>query len=241
MLIKANKRSSVPDWATRWESRSKLIAAISYTFTAISLTHIVSIFIAYLLALTTLFLMNIPIKLLLQRYLIISPFLLLMTVPLFWSFQHQQSIFALILLLKAFTSMTVLTIILETQTLDQLMSGLLGFHIPPTLITILVLSYRYVFLLLDDVQRMLTAIKSRLFHGGIRFKSLKIYGQLMAALLVKAFERSEHMYEAMTARGFTGSLPITSTAIITKQDGLKTVISILIIAALIIIDKRVNL
>ncbi|WP_018933175.1 energy-coupling factor transporter transmembrane component T family protein [Gracilibacillus lacisalsi] len=236
-MMNSQASVQVPNWAANWEARTKIVAAIIYIFGVISLTQISFTAVAYLSSLLVLLVMRISIKLLLQRYLIITPFLLLMTIPMLWQPETSNAIFVGLIITKAFTSMTVITIVLESQSLDQLINGLAGLHIPPKLLTILILSYRYVFMFLDDIQRMLTAAKSRFFRGSIRISKLRVYGQLMAGLLVKAIERSENMYKAMASRGFEGAIPFTPSNKITSKDIIKTGISITIICSIIILEN----
>ncbi|GAE34322.1 transmembrane component NikQ of energizing module of nickel ECF transporter [Halalkalibacter akibai JCM 9157] len=185
--------------------------------------------------------MGIPVKSLFKRCLIITPFLLLMTIPLLFnqglSLIHDNVIFALLIITKAFTSMTVLTILLDSQSLEQFMNSLAHLKVPPILITVLMLSYRYVFLFLEDIQKMQLAAKARFFNGGINIKSLRTYGQLTGCLLIKSLDRSEHVYEALTSRSFTGQLQFGSCKAVSKFDISKSLVVVLTISALVIIEK----
>ncbi|GAE24894.1 hypothetical protein JCM9140_857 [Halalkalibacter wakoensis JCM 9140] len=233
----AESLQGISKWALSWEPRAKLIAAVLYIFGVISLSSPIMITIAYLITFIAVFLMGISITLLLKRYLIILPFLLLMTLPLVFgqgsAFSVDHLSFAIVIFLKAFTSMTVITIILDTQSLEQFMTSLSHLKVPPVLITVLMLSYRYVFLFLDDIQKMQTAAKSRFFKGGIGLSQLKIYGQLTGCLLRKSLDRSDKVYEAMASRCFNGQLQFSSPKLITKLDLTKTISVIFIISVLI--------
>ncbi|SET55431.1 cobalt ECF transporter T component CbiQ [Oceanobacillus limi] len=231
------QQTQIPKWARSWESRSKLIAAICYIFGVISLTTLPTLIIAYTFSLITLVSMRISFILLLKRYLIITPFLLLMTLPLFSQYTMDNALFASLIIIKAFTSMTVITILLETQSLDTLMNSLTGLKMPPMLITILILSYRYVFLFLDDISRMMTAAKSRFFKGELGVRSLRVYGHFIASLLIKALHRSDKMYEAMASRGFNGQLAFQSTKKVGYHDIFKTCLTVIVIALLIIFER----
>jgi cobalt/nickel transport system permease protein len=233
--------AAIPTWAKSWEPRAKLIAAVFYIFIVISFTNGSVVFIAFTIALLGLLCMRISFLLLLKRYLVITPFLMLMTIPLLFNFDlsfHTQNVsFILLIVLKAFTSMTVITIILDSQSLDQFMNSLAGLKIPAVLITVLILSYRYVFLFLDDIQKMQTAATSRFFRGGIRIKKIKVYGQLTAALLSRSVERADRMYEAMASRCFTGKLYFQKGQKLTPADIGKTGCAVLLILLLLLLDK----
>ncbi|MBM4761483.1 energy-coupling factor transporter transmembrane component T [Bacillus sp. B15-48] len=228
---------AMPQWAFSWEPRAKLIAAIIYIFGVISLTTPLFAGIAYMLAVMTVLLMGIPLIVLLKRYLIITPFLLLMTVPLLFDDAGDHLSFATLIIVKAFTSMTVITILLDSQTPEQFMNSLAGLKIPPVVITVLVHSFRYVYLFLDDIQKLQLAAKSRLFQGGISLQKLKIYGQLTATLLIKSLNRSDRVYEAMASRCFTGTLPLKYSRKITTADLVKTTFVGVVIIGLIVFEK----
>jgi cobalt/nickel transport system permease protein len=233
--------TSIPKWAKSWEPRAKLIAAVFYIFTVISFTNLSILFIAFAITFIGLLLMRISFILLLKRYLVITPFLLLMTIPLLFNFDlsfHTQNLqFIFLIVMKAFTSMTVITIILDSQSLDQFMNSLSGLKIPAVFITVLILSYRYVFLFLDDIQKMQTAARSRFFRGGLGISKIKVYGQLTAALLSRSMERADRMYEAMASRCFTGQLYFQKGQKIMAADIGKTGCAVLIILLLLVLDK----
>ncbi|GAB3801206.1 cobalt ECF transporter T component CbiQ [Virgibacillus kimchii] len=233
--------SAIPKWAKSWEPRTKLIAAVFYIFTVISFTNVSVVFVAFAIAFIGLIFMRISLVTLFKRYLVITPFLMLMTIPLLFnfdlSFHTQNTTFILLIVMKAFTSMTIITIILDSQSLDQFMNSLAGLKIPAVLITVLILSYRYVFLFLDDIQKMQTAAKSRFFRGGIGIKKIKVYGQLTAALLSRSVERAERMYEAMASRCFTGELYFQKGQKITPGDIGKTGCAVLLILLLLLVDQ----
>lgn len=231
------KQHLIPKWAFVWDPRTKLIAGICYIFAVISLTTFPVMLVAYTLPILFLLLLKISIRLLLTRYLIITPFLILMTVPLLWNPGANNLMFTGLIILKAYTSMTILTIMLESESPDTLMNSLTELRIPAILVTILILSYRYIFLFLDDFNRMLIAVKSRFFRGGIQFKNLNVYGQLMAALLTRALERSNKMYQAMSARNFNGTFPMKKMKRIGFSDCLKIIFVIIIVLLFNLVER----
>lgn len=231
----------ITGWARSWEARSKLIAVVLFIFGVISLKTTSFAILAYFIAIIGFFSMRISLIILLKRYLIILPFLLLMTVPLIlgggFPIDVDSISFAALIFLKATTCMTVTTILLHTQTVDDFMDSLAHLKVPPTVITILLLSYRYVFLFFDDIQKMQLAARSRFFSGNLSFRNLKIYGQLTGVLLIKSLDRADDVYNAMTARCFTGTLRFRENRKINRWDVLKTSIPFLLILTLIAIEK----
>ncbi|UOE92034.1 cobalt ECF transporter T component CbiQ [Alkalihalobacillus sp. LMS39] len=237
-----NSLENIHPWVLNWEGRTKLVTGLIFIFGVISLQQLFIVGLSFLFSFFLALFLRIPFVTLCKRYLIITPFLLLMTVPLFFTTgnitPHDNIIFAFTIIVKAFTSMTMITLILETQTLEQFMNSLAHLKIPSVLITVLILSYRYVFLFLDDIQKMQLAARSRFFSGGIRLKSLKTYGQLTGSLLTKSIDRSDHVYEAMASRSFNGKLHVRTCATLKKTDILKGAVLILFLIVLFGLERN---
>lgn len=231
----------VTAWAISWESRAKFIAAIIYIFGVISLNTPLLVTVCFAVSFMSALCMGLSISLILKRYLLIAPFILLMTVPLIigggFPVDPDQITFASLILSKSVTAMTVMTIILNTQSMDQFITSLAHLKIPSIIITILLLSYRYVFIFFEDIQKMQIALKSRFFSGKISWENIKIYGQLTGALLVKSLDRADNVYNAMSARCFNGMFRFGKANKITVSDILKTSLVFLFILVIILWEK----
>jgi cobalt/nickel transport system permease protein len=93
--------------------------------------------------------------------------------------------------------------------------------------------YRYVFVLADEVERMRHARDSRrVGRAGMRAE-LKLLGSMLGTLMVRSFERADHMYQAMLSRGFSGEFPVAAPRRFTWRDLVFTLIVALFVAAMI--------
>lgn len=80
---------------------------------------------------------------------------------------------------------------------------------PDILIELMLLIYRFIFILLDIAYYILTSQNARL--GNKDFKtSCKSMGALFAALLVRAFQKSSALYDAMESRCYDGTIRVLS-------------------------------
>ena len=80
---------------------------------------------------------------------------------------------------------------------------------PKLLIELMLLIYRYIFVLLDCAHSISIAQKSRL--GNISFRqSLRSFGQLVSALFIQAVRRSGRLYDAMESRCYDGDIRVLS-------------------------------
>ena len=101
------------------------------------------------------------------------------------------------------STICLLTIILVSNTtpFSRILRVLKAARVPGLLITTLALMHRYLFVLVEEAERMRRARASRTFtrQRRARWHSLStVVGQLF----VRASERAEHIYDAMCARGW---------------------------------------
>jgi cobalt/nickel transport system permease protein len=79
-------------------------------------------------------------------------------------------------------------------------------RVPDVLVTQLLLLFRYIFVLGDEVLRMGRA--RRLRSVGRRGMGWRVYGQMLGQLLLRTFARSQRVYLAMKSRGFEGEVRV---------------------------------
>jgi len=82
--------------------------------------------------------------------------------------------------------------------------------LPRTLATIFLLSYRFLFVSVDEITDVLDAVHSR--NGAVIkgfTKQSRLFAGIFGLAFVHAFERAERISKAMESRGFTGELPVT--------------------------------
>ncbi len=111
----------------------------------------------------------------------------------------------LLILTKSYVSILILTLLTSTSRFSDLLWALRRFRLPRVLTTISHLVYTYMFVLVDEAQRM-----SRAFHSRapvLRVPHLRFYGQWLGALFLRSLNRADTLYLAMVSRGFNGEFP----------------------------------
>lgn len=142
---------------------------------------------------------RVPTGFLLKRLLLLEP--LALGVALLALFQPDGGrIFAL---LVTRSTLCLLTMILLSNTtpFSEVLRVLRRLRVPALLITTLALMYRYLFVLLDEADRMKRARTSRSFARQRRF-GWKTMATVAGQLFIRSTERAERIYEAMSARGW---------------------------------------
>jgi cobalt/nickel transport system permease protein len=87
----------------------------------------------------------------------------------------------------------------------RLLLALRQLGVPPVMVSILQFMYRYLYVLTEELDRMLKARRARSFRRSGRLDWGLLTG-LIGVLFLRAFERGERVHAAMLARGFDGTL-----------------------------------
>lgn len=110
----------------------------------------------------------------------------------------------LLLAFKAVTVVSLFLVLLASSPLDALLKAAHGLYIPGVLVQVGLLSYRYLFLLADELLRLRVALRVRGFRTRSNRHTYRTLGYVTGILLVRGYERAERVHEAMRCRGFDG-------------------------------------
>lgn len=110
--------------------------------------------------------------------------------------------------LKALLSLIMLNILVLTTSVPALLQALTVLRTPPLLVSILGAMIRYIEVLVNEFNAMRRAAVARNFSGGRSWQRL-VLGNMIGSLFVRTYERGERVSQAMLARGYQGSPPIS--------------------------------
>jgi cobalt/nickel transport system permease protein len=106
------------------------------------------------------------------------------------------------ILLKALLSVFAILILMATTSFTELSFRLAQMHIPKIFCLQIVLTYRYISVLLREAISMFTAYSLRApGQKGIRMRDM---GSFLGTLVLRSFDRANRVYQAMKCRGFDG-------------------------------------
>ncbi len=114
---------------------------------------------------------------------------------------------ALRLCYKALAAVTCLYFLSLTTVMTDILGVLRKLHIPGLVIELMMLIYRFIFLLMETASAITTSQNSRLANRDYRTK-LRSFGGMGSALLVRSIKRSGALYDAMEARCYDGELKV---------------------------------
>ncbi len=185
----------------RLPTGAKLLTALALIVLMVSLPPSRAVVLAVVAALLlgVAALSRIPWRFLVRRMLWLEPFVL--GIAVLSLFQPGGWRVFLLLAAKCTLCLFAMLLLSNTTPLSDLLWVLRRLRVPALLITTLALMYRYLFVLVDETQRMRRARLSRTFtarHGS----TWRISSTVISQLFIRASERAERIYAAMCARGW---------------------------------------
>ncbi len=211
------------------DPRVKVIATMLFLFTVISFPkyEVVALVPFFLFPVLLMTLGEIPVRFILKKVLLVSPFAILIGVfnPLL-----DTGIVAVIagvpisagvisflsILLKFALTVSAALLLIATTSFPGVCHALRRLGLPSLFVSQLLFLYRYIFVLMEEAMRITRARDMRSF--GTRGAGIKVFVRLIGTLFVRTVDRAERIYYAMLSRGFQGDIPSLRPARIAVND-----------------------
>lgn len=120
------------------------------------------------------------------------------------------------LILTALASVSCLYFLSLSTPMTDILTELRRLKCPSLLIELMLLIYRFIFVLMDAASAITTSLNSRL--GNKDFKtSCKSFGALGSSLFIRAMKKSGALYDSMESRCYNGTLRVLTETYPAKQ------------------------
>ena len=195
----------------------RLILAAGYSFTVALMDNLTALVWAVLFSIGLAALSQLPAKALAKRLTAAAGFLVLIWVmlPLTYAgpsiarfgplaISDPGITLCLQISCKVLAILIAFTALVATMSVSTLGHTLHRFGISAKLIQLLLLAYRYIFVIQQEYRRLLRAAKIRNFQPGTNLHTYRTYAYLVGMLFVHASERARRVHLAMKCRGFKG-------------------------------------
>lgn len=113
-----------------------------------------------------------------------------------------------ILAFRIMNSMTATLLVLNGTPFADIVKALKHFKLPDTLVWVVLLTYRYLFVLVNLVEQMHRARSARLVKGADSTHTRRWAALRMAFLFQRSQQRCEEIFRAMQSRGFSGKVRV---------------------------------
>ena len=117
------------------------------------------------------------------------------------------------IVVRSWLSVQVAILLVAVTEFPKIIHALTHLHVPAIITVIISFLYRYLFVLTDEVMRMMRARQARsaaaangIRAGGSVAWRAKIAGNMAGQLFLRSYERSDRIYNAMLSRGYKGEL-----------------------------------
>lgn len=147
---------------------------------------------------------------------------------------------------RSWLSVQVAILLVAATQFPDLIHALEHLHMPRMLITIIAFLYRYIFVLSDEVLRLLRARQARSATlpnqrsgGSIRWRA-QVAGNMVGQLFLRSYERSDRIYNAMLSRGYQGHIRTLNPHHTTTNDKILIALILLIFILLQILARFIG-
>jgi cobalt/nickel transport system permease protein len=239
-----------------WDPRIKIVSLLFFIFCTAALNHILWACIAILTATLSIFVARIPLRYPLRRLAAMGTFLgmFLVVMPLtvnarsgdllvrfehlsFLSFNDRGFMLALLICLKASAIALLVEPLLSTSPFPVTIQALVRLRVPQMVCQMILLAHRYIFVFQHETSRMNKGMHMRGFRRRTDMETLRNIANFLGMLLVRSFERTQRVYEAMIARGYMGQLSVTHEFRAMKGDWWKGLFWLSAGIGLVLVDR----
>lgn len=258
MKLALDKYADLNSPIHRWQQNYKLVGLLSLIFAFAFIKNLWLLPIIIGITIIVFGASKLPVRFLASRLrypswfiiavVIFLPFLAGNTIIFDWGYltiKAEGCRDALLISVRFFCILTLSLVLFGTASFLSSVKGMRKLGIPSAIVDMTLLSYRY----LEELGEMLTtmqrAMRLRGFQAkGISHRQLEIFAQLTGSILVRSYERSLLIYQAMILRGYGNKLDLSNNYQHTQKDRdryslFATIISV--IAALLLIIMEILL
>lgn len=210
---------------TKMDSRAKLIMALTSILCILLSTRVILPLAIFALCLTALLLLRVPGRLVVAR--LACPMGIVIVLIVLQSFTFGSTIWftlsfrigdlsvmkegvlkGVLIGSKVLGAVSLMLLLSAVTPAHKIFHSLRWMRIPQGWVEIAMLMYRYTFVFLDDVSDVAVAQKARLGYRGLR-RSIASVGILAGAVIIRSLDQAVNTHEAMTLRGYNGSIPFS--------------------------------
>jgi cobalt/nickel transport system permease protein len=186
--------------------RAKLLGILVFAVCVSFLQDIVLLFISTSFMMCLLALSGVPTAHIARRYAFAFPFALFAALTMWWTSGEVQ---ALAMFLRITASVLGLILLITTTPFFDLLKGLQRFHVPEIIITLLMFTYRYIFVFSEELERMKLARRAKAYEFGRSFlnrKTMATITNTIGMVLVRAYERGLRVLDSLRMRAYDGHI-----------------------------------
>ena len=232
----------------RLDPRVKIIVALLFSVIVAVSDKYTSLSGALLFAIGSVAVARLRAKEIISRLLVVNGFIFLLWLMLPFTFPgkniytlgslniSQEGIkYALLITIKSNSIVLAGIALLSTSSIFNLVHALRHLHFPDKLTQLFFFTYRYIQTIHSEYIRLNNAIKVRGFKAQSNFHTYRTYAYLVGMMLVRSYDRSKRVYNAMLCRGFKGKFWTLNHFVFKKSDFIAGMVMLSCIIGLVLL------
>jgi len=201
----------------RLDTRFKIVMAISYAFAVALSNRFPALFLGLAFSFVLFGISRLPLWEVTKRVALVNGFVLFLWFvipftypgePIFFlgplTATHQGILISARITIKSNAILLAFIALIATSSVATLGAALSRLGVPQKMVHLLLLNYRYIFVMEEEYHRLIRSAAVRGFQPSTRLHTYRTFAYLVGMLFVRASERAERVYMAMLCRGFSG-------------------------------------
>lgn len=236
------------------DPRSRVALATLLSFVVALCEDFSSLCAGLALSLVLIFAARLNLREVIKRVLVVWGFLFFLWILLPWTYEGEVIyrigklgltqpglVLCAKISLKSNAILLAFIALIATMDLGTLGYALNFFKIPKHLVHLLLLTYRYIFVIENEYRRLIRAARLRSFQPKTSLHTYQTYAYLTGMLFVRASTRAERVYNAMKCRGFNGEFHCLHEFSLSRSDRIWTTSVMIGIALLIVMEVQARI
>lgn len=230
------------------DPRVKIIVVLLFSVIVAITDKYISLLGALLFAIGVVIIAKLKTREVISRLLVVNSFIFLLWLMLPFTFPGEKIYtlgslgisregikYAFLITVKSNSIILTGIALLSTSSIFNLVHALRHLYLPDKLIQLFFFTYRYIHTIYSEYVKLNNAIKIRGFKPQTNLHTYKTYSYLVGMMLVRSYDRSNRVYNAMLCRGFKGKFWTLNHFIFKKLDFVLGIIMISCIIGLVLL------
>lgn len=193
-------------WLSAFDPRVKLLCFLSLAVVIAFLTGTDVLLLALAFVLSLAAVSRVPLRHLGRGYAMAFPFILVASLTMLFTSGSGN---ALAMGLRISSSALLLLVLVSSTPFMDVLWALRWFKLPSVLSDMIMFTYRFIFVILDESGRMRLARASRGFKGGRSLfdrEAFKVLSNTIGMMFLRSYRRADRVYLALLSRGYDGKV-----------------------------------
>ncbi len=198
----------------RWEPKTKFIGIMILVFTFSFINNIFLVPFMIVVSAVLFIMSGLPLSYLLTRW--IPPALFIIVMSLLFIFFTEGAVWfnlgplavkkegvklAFLMISRFLSIITLIVVLFGSTSFLTILKAMRSIGLPQIMADMIMFAYRYIFEIGSNLSKMQTSMKLKGFKGR-SVKNIYCFASLAGTILIRSYEQSGRIYEAMTLKGY---------------------------------------